>query len=54
MSERIANDQQCQRRQIRGGRGGKKDKAKGLKQKSIRQAQDLKNKKGIQPKSAMK
>ena len=37
-----------------GDKGGKKDKEKGQKQKSAKQAQDLKVKQGKQPKSAMK
>jgi hypothetical protein len=37
-----------------GDKGGKKDKEKGQKQKSIRQAQDLRDKKGKQPKGAAK
>lgn len=37
-----------------GDKGGKKDKDKGQKQKSIKQAQDLKAKKGKQQKSAAK
>jgi hypothetical protein len=37
-----------------GDKGGKKDKEKGLKQKEIKHAQDMKEKKDKQPKSAMK
>jgi len=37
-----------------GDKGGKKDKEKGQKQKSIKQAQGLKDKKGKQPKSTAK
>lgn len=42
------------RRQKMGDKGGKKDKEKGQKQKSIKQAQDMKDKKGKQPKSTLK
>jgi hypothetical protein len=37
-----------------GDKGGKKDKEKGQKQKSLKHAHDLKEKKDKQPKSAMK
>ena len=37
-----------------GDKGGKKDKDKGLKQKAIKEARDLKEKQGRQPKSALK
>lgn len=37
-----------------GDKGGKKDKEKGQKQKAIKQAIDLKEKKDKQPKSALK
>ncbi len=37
-----------------GDKGGKKDKEKGRKQKAIKQAIDLKEKKDKQPKSALK
>jgi hypothetical protein len=37
-----------------GDKGGKKDKEKGQKQKAMKQAVDLKEKKDKQPKSALK
>jgi hypothetical protein len=37
-----------------GDKGGKKDKEKGQKQKSVKQAKDLIEKKNKQPKSALK
>ncbi len=37
-----------------GDKGGKKDKDKGLKQKAIKEAKDLKAKQGKQPKSALR
>jgi hypothetical protein len=42
------------RRYTMGDKGGKKDKEKGQKQKSIKQAKDLRKKKDKEPKSALK
>ena len=47
-------DWQHQRRHTMGDKGGKKDKDKDMKQKTIKQARDLKEKKDKQPKSALK
>jgi hypothetical protein len=44
----------AKRRHTVGDKGGKKDKDKDLKQKAIKQARDLKEKKDKQPKGALK
>jgi hypothetical protein len=47
-------DPRHQRRHAMGDKGGKKDKDKDRKQKAIKHAKDLKEKKDKQPKSALK